>query len=172
MNIQLGSIICWCNHSSTEIGSLSSVSEVGIGLFLALAVVQVVGSGGIAKLRRKTQLLRELVSTNRLDGERGKVAALDAALLQLELRLERLSGWLFGISIIAVVLCLVGLVVVSLMPLAELNCLEMVGFMAFHLLLPLVIFWRASAIIRRRCEDVRVKFEDAQSVVLERLLDD
>ena len=172
MNAQIGTIICWCNQSSTELGSLSSVSEVGIGLFLALAVVQVVGSGEIGKLRRKSQLLRELVSANRLDGQRSSVAALDASLLQLELRLEKLSGKLFATSLFAIVVCIVGLVLVSLFPNLKIDCHLLGGFMLFHLVLPLLLFGGASLVIKRRCIDVRTKYESVHAEVFDRLMAD
>jgi hypothetical protein len=150
---------------------LSSVSEVGIGLFLALAVVQVVGSGGIAKLRRKSQLLREMVSCNRIDQERGSVAAVDAELLRLEMRLETLSGWLFMVSFVSILLVLGGLVAVTLWPTATLNCFWIAAFLTFHLVVPIIIFGIASIIVRRRCAAVKGLIEQCQDRVLRVLLD-
>lgn len=149
---------------------LSSVSEVGVGLFLALAVVQVVGAGGIAKLRRKSQLIREMVLSNRIDSQRDSIASVDAELLRLEMRLETLSGWLFTTSFIGILVVLGGLVAVTLWPTASLSCFQTMTFLSFHLFVPVAIFGVASIVIKRRCATVRNMIEDCQDRTLSALV--
>lgn len=149
---------------------LSSVSEVGVGLFLALAVVQVVGSGELAKLRRKSQLIREMVLSNRIDSQKDSIASVDAELLRLEMRLEKLSGWLFTASLLGILVVLGGLVAVTLWPTASLNCGQTMTFMTIHLFVPVAIFGVASIVIKRRCATVRNMIEDCQDRTLSALV--
>ena len=165
----MGSMICWCKHTATQLGDLSSVASVGVGLFLALAVVQVIGSGGVAKLRRKAVYLREVVSANRLDSQRSSVANVDAELLRLELSLETLSGHLFTASFILVIASLVGLSVMALAPSVALTCGWIASLIGFYLGLPIGIFLVASLVIRRKCAAARKSVSDCETEVLDRL---
>lgn len=167
----MGTIICWCKHTATQLGDLSSVASVGVGLFLALAVVQVIGSGGVAKLRRKAAYLREVVSANRLQSQRSSVAKVDAELLRLELSLEKLSGHLFVISFVLIIVSLVGLSVMSLAPDVSIGCTWTAAFLGFYLGLPVVIFWVASLVIRRKCASARTCVSECEAEVLDRLTD-
>ena len=162
-------MICWCQHTGTQLGDLSSVASVGVGLFLALAVVQVIGSGGIAKLRRKAAYLREVVSANRLVTQRSSIAKVDAELLRLELSLETLSGHLFIASFILIIVSLVGLSVMSLAPHFSIGCYWIAALLGFYLGLPIGIFLVASLIIRRKCSSARKSVSDCETEVLNRL---
>lgn len=167
MGQKIMSIICWCYHPSTKLGDLSSAASVGIGLFLALAVVQVLGAGGVARLRRKAVYLRELVSTNGLQAQKSAVARVDAELLRLELSLEGLSKLLFSVSFALVFVALVGLGVMSLAPKVLLNCAWIAGLLGFYLGLPIAIFLVASSVIHRKCSNVREKVQECQKEVLD-----
>lgn len=167
----MGSMICWCHHSATQLGDLSSIASVGVGLFLALAVVQVIGSGGVAKLRRKAVYLREVVSANRLQSQRSSVAKIDAELLRLELSLETLSGHLFVVSFVLVIVSLVGLSVMSLAPAVSVGCIWLAAFLGFYFVLPIGIFWVASLVIRRKCTSARKSVSECETEVLDRLTD-
>ena len=160
---------CWCEHTDTQLGDLSSVASVGVGLFLALAVVQVVGSGGVAKLRRKAVYLREVVSANRLDAQRSSIANVDAELLRLELSLETLSRHLFSASFVLVIVSLLGLAAMTLAPAVALGCSLFVAFLSYYLGLPVGIFLVASLVIRRKCATVRKSVSDCETEVLDRL---
>ncbi len=165
----MGSGFCWCNHTATKLGDLSSVSEVGVGLFLALAVVQVVGSGGVARLRRKAANLREAVYANRLNKQRSSIAEVDAELLRLELSLEMLSGHLFTLSFVLIIVALVGLGVVSLASGVQLSCVWIAIILGYYLGLPLAIFLVASLVIRRKCQNARLIVHNCEMEVLGRL---
>ena len=167
----MGPMICWCEHTATQLGDLSSVASVGVGLFLALAVVQVIGSGGVAKLRRKAAYLREVVSANRMQSQRPSVANVDAELLRLELSLEKLSGHLFQVSFVLIIVSLVGLSVISLAPDVSIGCTWIAAFLSFYLGLPIFIFWAASLVIRRKCASARKSVSECETEVLDRLTD-
>ena len=163
------SLSCWCEHRVTKLGDLSSISEVGLGLFLALAIVQVVGSGGVSRLRRKAGHLRDVVRTNRLGTERASTARVDADLLRLELSLEKLSSVFFGISLCFIASATFGIAVVTLAPTIELGCLGLCLFLGFYLILPLGSFVVASGVIRRKCRTVRDQLLAVEDRVISKL---
>lgn len=165
----IASMVCWCTQATTQLGDLSSVSSVGVGLFLALAVVQVIGSGGVAKLRRKAVNLRGVVSANRMHSLRPSVANVDAELLRLELSLETLSGHLFIVSFALIIVSLVGLGVTALAQDVAIGCYWIAVYLAFYLGLPNGVFVIATLVIRRKCASVRDKIADCEKDVLESL---
>lgn len=163
------SLSCWCEHRVTELGELSSVSEVGLGLFLALAIVQVIGSGGVSRLRRKAGHLTEVVRTNRIGSERASTARVEADLLRLELSLERLSNLFFGISFFLISVSVAGVAIVALAPEIRLGCVGTALFTAFYLALPLVAFLAASGVIRRKCRAVRRQILAVEDRIISKL---
>lgn len=152
-----------------ELSDLSSISDVGLGLFLSLAIVQVIGSGGVSRLRRKAAHLTGVVRTNRLGSERASTARVEADLLRLELSLERLSSLFFGISFLLIALAVVGIGVVALVPDLELGCLGTTLFMTFYLVLPLVAFLAASGVIRHKCRAVRKQILAVEDRIISKL---
>jgi hypothetical protein len=163
------SVFQWCNQTTIQLGSLSSVMEIGVGLFLALAIVQTIGSTGMAKLRRKAAYLRETVSTNKLQAQVHSIANAEAELLRLEMGLEKLSELLFNLSFALVVLSLCGVSYVSLYSNKEVNCFWTIGIFAFYFILPLLIFVIASIVIRSKGTSARQAASECENEVLERL---
>ena len=169
MQEEMGSIICWCNHTATELGDLSSVSEVGVGLFLALTVVQFIGSGGMAKLRRKAQSISAIVTKNNMTSERESVGRMNGELLRLELGLESLSSSFFYVSFGFVIVALIGLAVISLAATVTVNCYVIAGILTYYLALPVVAFVIASRVINRRCDGARRLLSEVEDRVLSKL---
>lgn len=165
MSVFLG----WCNDRGTQLGDLSSVSEVGAGLFLGLALVQLIGSGGITRLRRKASYLRAVITTNRLRGQISTIRRVEAELLRLELSLETLSRNLLCICFMFLAGSLIGLTAVSLRGDWEIGCLVTGGVLFYYLVLPLLIFLLASVIIRNKCRLPSQSLEDCETEVLSRL---
>lgn len=165
----MGLMECWCSQRVTELGTLSSLTGVGVGLFLALAVVQVVGSREVSKLRRKAGQLKDLVFTNRYESEKTDVLQVEAELLRLELGLETLSEILFKICFALLLLSLIGMSVVSLAPKIEVGCLGIAGILFFYLALPLLVFVIASRVISRRCSEVRERIAKSLDRVLDKV---
>jgi hypothetical protein len=152
-----------------EVGALSSVSEVGVGLFLALALVQVVGAGRVSKLRRKADLLREVVRTNALRSERATVANINAQLLRLELQLEGLSAIFMKASFVLIALSIAGVAWVSLMPSLTVGCFGISIFVGFYLFLPVVAFAMAAMVIRAKSRSTYVEIEAVRTRLLSRV---
>lgn len=160
---------CWCQYRVTELGDLSSVSEVGVGLFLGLAIVQVLGSGGLARLRRSATHLRDMVRTNRIGTERASVARIEANLLRLELQLEGLSRLFLRVSFALIIASVAGVGVVSLFGDYALGCTGTGLFIFFYLVLPVLAFLAASWVIRRKCRSVEDEISTARIRIIGKL---
>jgi hypothetical protein len=77
-----------CNAEAHTLGGMLSVLSVGAGLYLGLAVVQVVGAGRMATLRRRVGSIRNLVNKNSLTNCSHVAGSLEAKLLTAEIGLE------------------------------------------------------------------------------------
>lgn len=158
-----------CTPASTKLSDLSSVLGAGLSLFLALAVIQTLGSVGMTRLRRKAHHLRGAVRHNKLDGLRPSISNVEAELSRLELSLETLSTRLFYITFIFILFSLVGLALAALVPSTVLNCGMTYSIILFNLVLPPSIFVLASLIIRVKSRSAREAVTCCENEVLSHL---
>ena len=148
---------------------MSSVLGVGVGLYLALAVIQVVGAGGMTRLRRKAGLLREVVITNRLDRLRAEVSKIDAELLRLELRLEGLSNKFFKVAFFFLVLSIAGVGVGAFAPDLLLGCYGSAALVFFYLILPIIMFLVGSGKVSSMCKQIQDDISSAEANIIDSL---
>lgn len=167
--MELGAVLCAEQLRNLTLVSQSNVISVGVGLFLGLTVVQVVGSGGMAALRRKAQSLRDTVNANRLDAQRPKVGKVDAELLRLENELGSLSRTLFKVAAALLVISLGGLVCSSIRPEAQLTCTSFWAIVGYYLALPLVLFMLSAVVIRRKSSKAARAVEECEQAVFQAL---
>jgi hypothetical protein len=158
-----------CPAASTKLSDLSSVLGAGLSLFLALAVIQTLGSVGVTRLRRRSRYLHDAVKLNRLDGLRTEISKVDAELSQLELSLEALSSRLFYITFFLIVVSLAGLGVAAMVPQRTVDCITAFSIILFYLGLPIFIFIVASTVIRLKSKSALNAVSDCESQVLNRL---
>jgi hypothetical protein len=88
-------------------GKLANIQTVGIGLYLALAVIQAVSAGGVMGLRRRATALQTAVHAVKLNTEYATMRQLQADVSRLEISFQafnrtilRLSITLFALSIV------------------------------------------------------------------------
>lgn len=160
-----------CKHTSTQLGDLSSVSEVGAGLFLGLALVQAIGSGGVTRLRRKASHLRATVTANRLKGQAASVRRIEADLLQLEMSLETLSRGLLVLCFALLAVALAGLGVVSLQADMAISCAAVAGILFYYLALPMIIFMIVAYRIHCKCAEPMKRISQVEKDILQKLLE-
>lgn len=165
----IGPVLCNEQLRDLTVGSQSNVISVGVGLFLGLTVLQVIGSGGVAALRRKAQSLRNTVNANRLDAQRPKVGKVDAELLRLENELGSLSRTLFKVAAALLVASLVGLVYSSIWPETQLTCTYFWTIVTYYLVLPLVLFMLSAAVIRHKSRKAARAVNDCEQAVFKAL---
>lgn len=162
----LGKVLCWIEAIELPASGLSSVTSVGIGLYLGLAVVQVVGSGQLARLKRKSLFLRNLVHSNDLDDHQDGLRKIDADLLSLELSLESLSGKFLYSAFFLLAMALIGLIWTTLSPDQVVRGIFAVLYVAYCVVLPVVVFTVASAIIRHKCRSVAREIRSCETEAL------
>lgn len=171
IDMKICDIVCGDFLLGLTLSHQSSVIGVGVGLFLGLTVLQVVGSGGMAALRRKSSSLRDTVNANRLDKQRSKVGRVDAELLKLEIELTSLSKTLFCLASVLLIVSLAGLVYSSIHPTAPLTCHLLWSIIGFYLVLPLLVFLVSAIVINRKSRSANMAVADCEREIYSALSD-
>lgn len=148
--------------SGLKFGQLANVQTVGIGLYLALAVIQGISATGVAGLQRRTNTLRAAVLGSRLRSEFTNMRRLQADVSRLEIGFQSFNR--------TVLWATVGLFAIALSYFAyctvwQDSAARLTGTLftlAFYLLLPLGIFLGSALIIWKRCADVARAVEAAE----------
>lgn len=144
-------------------GQLANVQTVGIGLYLALAVIQAVSTTGIAGLARRLATLRNAVTTKRMRAEidnvrrlSGEVSGLEIGFHDLNRRLLGLVCALFTVSVGYFAYCTVW---------QNLDARQDGTWFifGFYLALPIAIFLVSAAIIWKRCRAVAKRVKEAET---------
>lgn len=154
-----------CNAEEHTLGGMLSVLSIGAGLYLGLAVVQVVGAGRMATLRRRVGSIRNLVNKNSLTNCSHVAGNLEAKLLTAEIGLETLSSSLFATSLILLSTCLAAVFYSTVLQSQSINCAIAMGVGLYCLALPLGIFVLSSIIIRLKTRSVAKEVKEASTTV-------
>ena len=154
-----------CNAEAHTLGGMLSILSVGAGLYLGLAVVQVVGAGRLATLRRRVGSIRNLVNKNGLTNCSHVAGNLEAKLLTAEIGLETLSSSLFVASLLMLSACLGAILYSTVFHSQAITCAIVIGIGFYCLLLPLVIFTFSSIIIRLKTTSVSREVKVASKTV-------
>lgn len=158
------------SDAGLTLGQLANVQTVGIGLYLALAVVQAVSATGVAGLVRRVATLRTAVSSASMRLEvanvrrlSGDVSGLEIGFHDLNRRLLRIVFLLFIISVAYFAYC-------TIRQNADARQWGVIVILFLYLGLPIVIFVAFGIIIRRRCREVAQKVQEVQTRVQSVLL--
>ena len=146
---------------------LANVQTVGIGLYLALAIIQAISATGILGLRRRATTLRTAVVDTKLRSEFANTRRLLGEISKLEIgfhSLNRTIMWLvsalFVGSVIYFSYCTV-------------NQDRVAGFcgtlfiLAYYLALPVAIFAGAATFIARKCKEVSRMISETEARFLQ-----
>jgi hypothetical protein len=146
---------------------LANVQTVGIGLYLALALIQAISATGIIGLRRRATTLRAAVvdtkqqsqfaNTRRLLGEIGK---LEIGFHSLNRTIMWAVSALFTISVAYFAYCTVH---------QDLNAglCGALFILLFYLAMPMIIFAASALVIAKKCKEVAQKISDAEKRFLQ-----
>lgn len=144
-------------------GQLANVQTVGIGLYLALAVIQAVSTTGIAGLSRRLATLRNAVTTRRMRTEidnvrrlSGEVSGLEIGFHDINRRLLRIASFLFVISIMYFAYC-------AVWQAFDAGRDGTWFIFIYYLGLPIGIFVGSTIVIWKRCRDVARRIKDAEN---------
>jgi len=167
----LKEFFCFCGLEELPLSSFSSALGVGISLYLGLAILQVIGSGGIADLARRSRTLHSTINSNRLDGLREESNRIRADLAKLEIALQGFNRQVFAVVLLLLLICLGILAFATLRPDYPSVCWQSYSILAYFLLFPVLIFVCLSLWIRSRCSSVRSAIKSCEQKVNQRLLD-
>lgn len=154
-----------CNTEAHTLGGMLSILSVGAALYLGLAVVQVVGAGRVATLRRRVASIRNLINKNGLTNCTHIAGNLEAKLLTAEIGLENLSSSLFAISLLLLSACLAGVFLSTVFQSYAIECATALAIGFFCSTLPLLIFILSSTIIRLKIRNVANGVKEASTTV-------
>lgn len=144
-------------------GQLANVQTVGIGLYLALAVIQAVSTTGVAGLSRRVATLRNGVSSARLGSVEsanvrrlsGEVSGLEIDFHYLNRRLLCIVFLLFAVSVTYFAYC-------TVWQNADAGVDGVWFIFMFYLAVPNLIFVGSALLIAHRCRAVAKKIGDAE----------
>ena len=151
-------------------GKLANVQTVGIGLYLALAVIQALSTTGIAGLSRRVATLLTAVTSTKMRIETanvrrlvGDVSGLEIGFHDLNRRLLCIVFALFTFSVIYFGYC-------TIWQDADAGWDGAMFIFGFYLVLPILIFSGSALVIHRRCRAVAKRVDDAQKRIQAALL--
>jgi hypothetical protein len=153
----------WIKLGSLTFAQLANVQTVGIGLYLALAVIQAVTEGGVAGLRRRATTLEAGAVSAKKVIQRQEAASILADVSSLEMSFQKVNRTilygvlaLFTCSVIYFAYCTVW----------QESRAQLWGaafILGFYLFLPIVIFTCAALYVKRRCSEVDSRIKRLQS---------
>lgn len=138
------------------------MQTVGIGLYLALAVIQVVTDTGVAGLRRRASALKEAVNGSKLRGEFTNMHTIGQDIERLEIEFRTFSRLLFvgtlllfGVALFYFAYCTIYSELIA----GVNGTLFTIGY---YLVLPLLIFGASSLYVGHKCRGVRQEIVEAE----------
>jgi hypothetical protein len=144
---------------------LANVQTVGIGLYLALGVIQAVSAGGVAGLERRSNAIQRAVSAAKLVSLyhatrdiRFELARLENSFHGFNRTLLSLSAMLFAISTIYFAYCTINQELFAGLD-------ATVFIIIFYLILPFLIFIISTAVILLRCRTVATQITGVEDEV-------
>jgi len=158
-----------CGFAPTQLGGFASIAEVGIGLYLALAILQAVSSGGVADLRRKAALLREAIVANKMRGLFEESRRLKGLVASLELGLLNINKLIFKVVFGLIIIALIGLIAITIFPQVQLDCLQTIMLIGYFSVAPFVVFLFSALVIRIKCKDTRQAHSNVERKFLDAL---
>ncbi len=156
--------------SSLTFAQLANVQTVGIGLYLALAIIQAVSDGGVAGLRRRADILQSAITSARKTTLKAEADSIQADLRRLEMGFQKVNRTillavlaLFTVSIVYFAYC-------TVWQGREAELSGSIFIFLFYLLAPLAIFVIAASYIRSRCAELDKRIKDLQAEYLTAVL--
>lgn len=129
---------------------LSDVAQVGIGLYLALSVIQIVGGEGLLRLRKNIAQLESIVEEADDDELRSELQRVKIEIFRSETSLSALSRTFLSLLIFLLFLSVwIFLVIISkgstTAPIQAVYLLP-----AYYLATPFLLFWTAQLIVKHK----------------------
>jgi hypothetical protein len=141
---------------------MANVQTVGIGLYLALAVIQALSAGGVAGLRRRITALQAAVQAAKLTSEYAAIRQLQAEVSRLEISFQALNRTILWVVAGLAVSSIVYFGGCTIWQDSGASVTEVILIFAFYLVLPILIFGGSGALIRNRCKSAVLRVKEAE----------
>jgi hypothetical protein len=156
--------------STLTFGQLANVHTLGIGLYLALVVVQAMSATGITALRRRVTALQSSVNSGKLSGEMTNMHKLLGEVHRLEIKFHKFNATLLWVATGFFMVALVYFIYATVVQASKAPVSAVVFSFGFYLILPVLIFLGSTWVISNRCAAVSSDVGDAEKRVLKALL--
>ncbi|UOR15091.1 hypothetical protein [Qipengyuania aquimaris] len=133
---------------------------VGIGLYLALAIIQAVAGFRLSVLARRLESSRKAIVARKLQGEYSSVRRISGNLANVELQLDTFFDALFKLIVALFILSLIMFAYALTHQSIVLYNWALWLILAYLLLAPLLIFYFSSRYIRKKCEPLTTDLND------------
>jgi len=148
--------------SGLKFSQLANVQTVGIGLYLALAVIQGISATGVAGLRRRANTLRGAVLGAKLRGEFTSMRRLQADVSRLEIGFHSFNRTLLCATVGFFIIALGYFSYSTIWQDTVAGVSGTLFTLAFYLALPVIMFLGSTAIIWKRCAEVAKAVDAAE----------
>lgn len=166
----ISAILEWVGApSGVSYGALLEAFGVGVGLYLALAIIQAVAGFRISILTRRLESLRKAVLARKMSGEYGNLRNLAGNLANVEIQLDGFFDTLFKAIVVAFSIAIASFTNALVWQEAILRNWALWLSLAFLLWFPLIIFFGAAAYIRKRCSPIEREIKNLSSRVQAKL---
>lgn len=149
---------------------LANVQTVGVGLYLALAVIQAVSTTGVAGLSRRLATLKNAVTTKRMRAEIDNVRRLSGEVSGLNIGFHALNRHLLGLVFVLFAISIAYFAYCTVNQNCDAGEDGLWFIFTFYLVLPVVIFLISTGIIWKRCRSVAVRVDEVEKRVKRALL--
>lgn len=152
------------------LGEVTDIIALGIGLYLALGVVQAVSAGGVAGLRRRATTLQTAVRSAKLVSQYSVVNSLQAKISRLEIGFEALNRTVLVAVTALFFIGVVGFVIAALSNDQAINWTWVSLIVFYYIVAPLLIYVVTSIVISKKCTDTREDIKNTEDQVKRLLL--
>jgi hypothetical protein len=150
---------------------LANVQTVGLGLYLALAVIQAISATGVAGLSRRVATLRSGVASARLGSvEAANVRRLSGDVSGLEIGFHVFNRRLLGVVFCLFLLALIYFAYCTICQGSDAGEDGLSFIIFFYLALPMLIFVVSSAVVAKRCSTVAKRVSETEKRIRAALL--
>lgn len=149
-----------------QLADLADLQAVGLGLYLALAIIQVVSSGGVATLRRKHAALASLANRDGTEADQAEVRKIATELNRLEIATDSFhSAALWVVSLLFSV-ALGFFVLGAVKPHWPASTGVLLSAICGYILAPLALYVGAMWYLRGKADSARKAIKAAQRKML------
>lgn len=151
----MNGILDWSfTPSGLNYGDLLEAYGVGVGLYLALAIIQAVAGFRLSILTRRLDTLRRAVAAQRFAAQYDDVRSAAGKLANVEITLDSFFELVFRTVVTSFIMSIAGLCNAIVWKDSELWNWALWTILAFLLWLPVLIFILAAGFIRWKCGPV------------------